>query len=115
MARNDPDGRVRVLVDLGSSVGDPLIRALPPRLYHRGKRLRQLALLGLAAETAGLRIETAADGWPVLRGENVALIRLDEGGDAPMRAQPKADVQPEAPPRPPDVVLPSGFLDQFLS
>lgn len=115
MARNEAPKRIRVLVDLGASVGAPLVRALPAELYHRGRRLRELALLGLAAETAGLRVDVAADGWPTLRGENVALIRLDEGGDAPMRAQPKADVQPEAPPRPPDVVLPSGFLDQFLS
>ena len=115
MARNEAPKRIRVLVDLGASVGAPLVRALPAELYHRGRRLRELALLGLTAETAGLRVDVAADGWPMLRGDNVALIRLDGGQEIPPTLPVREGRQTVAEERPPDVVLPQGFLDQFVS
>lgn len=114
MARNDQPKRIRVLVDLGASVGSPLVRALPAELYHRGRRLRELALLGLAAETAGLRAEVAADGWPTLRGDSVALIRLDGPNETLPTLPDREARRPVEAERPPDVVLPTGFLDQFV-
>jgi len=101
--------RNRVLVDLGGP-GEALYRAVPASKYHRGKRLRELAQLGLAAELAGLAVEIV-DGRPMLRGHNLAIVRLDgslaEGAAVASAPSPAAAA-------PLDVVMPAGFVDQFL-
>ena len=98
-----------MLVEIGSA-DDALTRALPVRAYYRGRRIRELSLLGLAAEAAGLSIEML-DGRPVLRGIHGPALRLDP---APAAAAPVGSFEnPMAVSITQDIVLPEGFVDQF--
>lgn len=79
--------------------------------YHRGRRLIDLMLLGLAAELAGLTCQLEG-GTPMLRGRNTILLGLDASlpPDQTTVGVPEA---PLAASVAQDVVLPPNFMSQF--
>lgn len=106
--------RRRVQVDLSEGDWQLLGRAISGN-YHRGKHLRELMVLGLAAEMSGLSYAMEG-GIPTLKGRgaillglgNEALAARPEGGAASDRVSPKQQVE-----EPQAVVMPTGFMEQF--
>jgi len=96
--------RTRILVDF-SSPGWAPIRADVAGLHHRGKRLKELALLGLAAENHGLTCELEGSTL-LLRGTHY----ISGMGSGVVKEPPlRLDVSVAE-----EILVPSSIVDQFL-
>lgn len=105
--------RVRVLVNVSrapAALSDALAQTSQ---WHRGRRLIELATLGLASEQSGLRVDVAEGGTLQLYAGISRIAGLLGEQVAPPSQEPPNPLKQKENSTIDEIVMPEGFEEQF--